>query len=104
MTSSSRCRPRDCYVAGFILHDWSDGEAARILSRVHEAAAVPHARLVLVETVLDRCEAPEVAALLDLTMLGMLTAVNVPARSGGCCWRGRASGWTGSGRPAGRCA
>ncbi|MGW2396279.1 methyltransferase [Kitasatospora sp. NPDC001664] len=63
----------DCYVAGFILHDWSDGEAARILSRVHEAAAVPHARLVLVETVLDRGEAPEVAALLDLTMLGMLT-------------------------------
>ncbi|MFJ8039569.1 methyltransferase [Kitasatospora sp. NPDC096147] len=65
--------PADCYLACFVLHDWSDERATGILRRMHRAAAVPHARLVLVETVLDRGESPEVAALLDLTMLGMLT-------------------------------
>lgn len=62
----------DAYLACFILHDWSDEESARILSRIHEAAR-PGARLFLVETVLGEGAAPEIATLLDLTMMGMLS-------------------------------
>ncbi|MFJ4091495.1 methyltransferase [Kitasatospora sp. NPDC089913] len=62
----------DCYLACFVLHDWSDEQAARILARIREAAAVADARLVLVETVLDVGPAPQVAQLLDLTMLGLV--------------------------------
>jgi hypothetical protein len=61
----------DCYLACFILHDWDDEQAGRILARIHEAAT-PRARLLLVETVLGEGAAPQVATLLDLTMLGML--------------------------------
>ncbi|MFF0739335.1 methyltransferase [Streptomyces sp. NPDC004111] len=61
----------DCYLACFVLHDWNDAQALRILGRVHEAAA-PDARLLLVETVVGEGTPPEVATLLDLTMLGML--------------------------------
>ncbi|GAA1959152.1 methyltransferase [Kitasatospora viridis] len=65
--------PADCYLACFILHDWSDERATRILDRVHRAATAPDTRLVVVDTVLDGGTVPEVATLLDLTMLGMLT-------------------------------
>ncbi|MER5887635.1 methyltransferase [Streptomyces sp. NPDC001941] len=61
----------DCYLACFILHDWDDARAARILRRVHEAAA-PGARLFLVESVLGEGAAPELGGLLDLTMMAML--------------------------------
>ncbi|MFE0174619.1 methyltransferase [Streptomyces sp. NPDC059002] len=61
----------DAYLACFILHDWSDKQSTRILERVHEAAA-PGARLYLVETVLGQGPAPEIATMLDLTMMGML--------------------------------
>ncbi|MFJ2774854.1 methyltransferase [Streptomyces sp. NPDC087300] len=61
----------DAYLACFILHDWNDKQSTRILERVHEAAA-PGARLYLVETVLGRGPAPEIATMLDLTMMGML--------------------------------
>ncbi|WP_405652078.1 methyltransferase [Streptomyces sp. RK9] len=61
----------DAYLACFILHDWNDEQGTRILERVHEAAA-PGARLLLVETVLGHGPAPEIATLLDLTMMGML--------------------------------
>ncbi|MGF1426732.1 methyltransferase [Kitasatospora sp. LaBMicrA B282] len=61
----------DCYLACFILHDWDDEQAGRILARIHQAAT-PQARLVLVDTVLGEGALPQVATLLDLTMLGML--------------------------------
>ncbi|GHC81018.1 methyltransferase [Streptomyces flavofungini] len=61
----------DAYLACFILHDWNDRKSTRVLERVHEAAA-PGARLLLVETVLGRGPAPEIATMLDLTMMGML--------------------------------
>ncbi|WP_079074679.1 methyltransferase [Streptomyces atriruber] len=61
----------DAYLACFILHDWNDEQCATLLDRVHEAAGTG-ARLFLVETVLDEGAAPEVATLLDLTMMGML--------------------------------
>ncbi|ATL32348.1 methyltransferase [Streptomyces formicae] len=61
----------DAYLACFILHDWNDKQSTRILERVHEAAA-PGARLYLVETVIGKGPAPEIATMLDLTMMGML--------------------------------
>jgi hypothetical protein len=61
----------DCYLACFILHDWDDEQSARILGTVR-AAATPGARLFLVETVLGEGGSPQVATLLDLTMMGML--------------------------------
>ncbi|MEU7576587.1 methyltransferase [Streptomyces sp. NPDC041068] len=61
----------DAYLACFILHDWNDEQCATILDRIHRAAD-PGARLYLVETVLGEGTAPEVATLLDLTMMGML--------------------------------
>ncbi|SEL14798.1 methyltransferase [Streptacidiphilus jiangxiensis] len=63
----------DCHLACFILHDWDDERAGRILDRIHEAASAPTARLLLVEIVLGEGSAHEVGSLLDLTMLGMLT-------------------------------
>ncbi|MFJ3520420.1 MULTISPECIES: methyltransferase [unclassified Streptomyces] len=42
----------DLYLLSFILHDWSDTEAARILRRCAEAVA-PEGRVVIVEHVLD---------------------------------------------------
>ncbi|MEV7021518.1 methyltransferase [Kitasatospora sp. NPDC093558] len=65
--------PADSYLACFILHDWSDEKAGLILGNIHRAADATDARLILVETVLDEGAAPEVASLLDLTMLGVLT-------------------------------
>ncbi|WJV44688.1 methyltransferase [Streptomyces flavofungini] len=61
----------DAYLACFVLHDWNDEQSTRILERVHEAAA-PGARLLLVETVLGRGPAPEIATMLDLTMMGIV--------------------------------
>ncbi|CAM5240006.1 hydroxyneurosporene-O-methyltransferase [Streptomyces spiroverticillatus] len=61
----------DAYLACFILHDWSDERCGRILDAVR-AASAPGARLFLVETVFGEGAAPEVAALLDLTMMAML--------------------------------
>ena len=65
--------PGDSYLLSFILHDWSDQQAGRILDQIHQAATIPDARLTLVETVLGQGAAPEIAQLLDLTMLGMVT-------------------------------
>ncbi|QES31114.1 hydroxyneurosporene methyltransferase [Streptomyces venezuelae] len=61
----------DAYLACFILHDWNDDQCAVILDRIRRAAG-SRARLFLVETVVGEGAAPEVAALLDLTMMGML--------------------------------
>ncbi|MFD7162909.1 methyltransferase [Streptomyces violascens] len=63
--------PADCYLACFILHDWPDDRATRILENVR-AAAAPGARLFLVETVLGEGTQPQIANLMDLTMMGML--------------------------------
>ncbi|MET8685604.1 methyltransferase [Streptomyces sp. NPDC004732] len=61
----------DAYLACFILHDWNDEQCATVLDRIREAAGTG-ARLFLVETVLGEGAAPEVATLLDLTMMGMV--------------------------------
>jgi hypothetical protein len=58
----------DVYVLSGILHDWNDERAAAIL-RTIRAAAPPHARLLLLESVLQPGNEPHGAKWLDLLML-----------------------------------
>lgn len=58
----------DAYVLSGILHDWSDERAAAIL-RTIRAAAPDHARLLLLESVLEPGNDPHGAKWLDLLML-----------------------------------
>ena len=59
----------DAVVLARVLHDWPDGDAARILKRAREALS-PGGTLYLVEMVLD--EASGDGGLLDLHMLVMV--------------------------------
>jgi hypothetical protein len=58
----------DAYVLSGILHDWPDEEAARIL-RTIRAAAPPHARLLINESVVKPGNDADGAKWLDLLML-----------------------------------
>jgi hypothetical protein len=58
----------DAYVLSGILHDWPDDDAGRIL-RTIRAAAPPHARLLINESVIDPGNEPDGAKWLDLLML-----------------------------------
>jgi precorrin-6B methylase 2 len=58
----------DAYVLSGILHDWPDEDAARIL-RTIRAAAPPHARLLINESVIDPGNDAAAAKWLDLLML-----------------------------------
>jgi hypothetical protein len=55
-----------------ILHDWDDAACGVLLRRIAEAAS-PGARLVSLELVVPPGDAPHLATMIDLTMLGMLT-------------------------------
>ena len=58
----------DTYVVSAIIHDWDDDAATAIL-RTIRAAAPPHARLLIAETVIEPGNEPEGAKWLDLLML-----------------------------------
>lgn len=58
----------DAYVLSGILHDWPDGDAARIL-RTIRAAAPEHARLLINESVIRPGSGADGAKWLDLLML-----------------------------------
>jgi hypothetical protein len=58
----------DAYVLSGILHDWPDADAARIL-RTIRAAAPPHARLLIDESVIEPGNDAAGAKWLDLLML-----------------------------------
>jgi hypothetical protein len=58
----------DLYLLQRIVHDWDDGEAVRLLGNVR-AAMPAHARLLLVEAVVQPGDAPSHAKMLDLNML-----------------------------------
>jgi hypothetical protein len=58
----------DAYVLSGILHDWPDDDAARIL-RTIRAAAPPHARLLINESVIKPGDDADGAKWLDLLML-----------------------------------
>jgi hypothetical protein len=58
----------DGYVMKYILHDWSDEEALRILQSIHRAAP-PGAPLFVLETVIKPGNEPDFAKLLDVQVL-----------------------------------
>ncbi|NRQ33370.1 SAM-dependent methyltransferase [Nonomuraea sp. NN258] len=61
----------DLYLLKWILHDWDDERAARILTTCRQAAA-PGARLLVVEMLLPEPWAPSQTHLYDLAMLVLL--------------------------------
>lgn len=62
----------DAYLLAMILHDWDDERARRILGNIARAAR-PGAAVYSLELVLPPGDAPAMATMIDLTMLGMLT-------------------------------
>jgi hypothetical protein len=60
----------DAYLFKWILHDWNDEEAKRILSGVRKAAGAPGRKLLVVEMVVDPNPARGLTArLMDIAML-----------------------------------
>lgn len=60
----------DAYVLMDLLHDWADGDAARILAAVRRAAPA-HARVLIVETLLPDVPGPHFGKTLDVIMLAV---------------------------------
>ena len=58
----------DAYVLKFVLHDWDDTRATRILENCR-TAMLPHGRVFVVETVLPDDQAPSIAKTHDINML-----------------------------------
>jgi hypothetical protein len=62
--------PADLYLLKFILHDWDDQRAIKVLQRCREAMT-PGARIAIVEMVVGKLSNPGPAALMDLNMLAI---------------------------------
>ncbi|MDQ6894017.1 MAG: acetylserotonin O-methyltransferase [Acidobacteriota bacterium] len=60
----------DVHLMKFILHDWNDAEAIRILKRSREALA-PGGRLIVIEMIVPEGNRLEMVHLMDLNMLVM---------------------------------
>jgi hypothetical protein len=60
----------DAYLLMDLLHDWVDSDAARILEAVRRAAP-PHARLLIVETLVSDAPGPHLGKTLDIIMLAV---------------------------------
>lgn len=58
----------DAYFLRHILHDWNDEQCLTILRNIHRASP-PHAKLLVVESIIQPGNDPSFAKLLDLTML-----------------------------------
>ena len=58
----------DAYLLKYILHDWDDERAGRILASIHRAAK-PGARLFVIDAVLPPGNTPAIGKLMDLAML-----------------------------------
>jgi hypothetical protein len=58
----------DAYLLSHIVHDWDDGENAKILNNVREAMK-PDGKLLIVETVLPEDDAPHMGKMLDMMMM-----------------------------------
>jgi len=61
----------DSYLLCFVLHDWPDQQAARILANI-AAAGGTGARLLMIEFVMPPGDTPHMSKMIDLTMLAML--------------------------------
>jgi O-methyltransferase domain len=64
----------DLYLLKFILHDWGDEDALRILTNIRKAIA-PVGRLAIVELVLPGRNEPHIGQLMDLNMMVMTGGV-----------------------------
>lgn len=62
----------DLYLLKFILHDWNDEQAVRILIRCREAMR-PDGRVIVIERLLGEIGEPKLAPLTDLNMMVLLT-------------------------------
>jgi hypothetical protein len=62
----------DLYLLKYILHDWNDAEAVRILKRCREAMR-PDGRVIVIERLLGNIGQPGLAPLTDLNMMVLLT-------------------------------
>jgi len=81
----------DAYILSEILHDWPDDRAAAIL-RTIGAAAPPHARLLILDSVVPSGNDPHYAKWLDLLMLALFASrerdqAQWNALLGGAGWR-----------------
>ena len=61
----------DTYLLMEIIHDWGDEEAVAILAAVRRAAP-PHAKLLLIETIVPDDPGPDWSKVLDIYMLALL--------------------------------
>ena len=58
----------DAYIMKSIIHDWSDDDSIRILSNIHRFMP-NNARLLLIESIIEKGNDPSFAKMLDLLML-----------------------------------
>jgi DNA-binding Lrp family transcriptional regulator len=61
----------DAYLVMEIIHDWAEEEAKAILRAIRKAAP-PHAKLLLIETIIPENSSPDWAKMLDIHMLTLL--------------------------------
>ena len=62
----------DAYIMKHIIHDWDDARATIILKNIRTAlAGKPRGRVILIESVLQAGNAPDLGKLIDLEMLMM---------------------------------
>jgi len=60
----------DAYLLVNIIHDWADAEAVRILSAIRRDMP-PHARVLIVETVIPQTPGPHLSKELDIAMMAL---------------------------------
>ena len=84
----------DSYLLSFVIHDWPDDAARRILGNI-AAASGSGARLMMIEFVVPPGDSPHMSKMIDLTMLGMLAGRERPEED----WREllTSAGFTGIG-------
>jgi O-methyltransferase domain len=61
----------DAYLLMEVIHDWSDAESISILQAIRKAA-VPHAKLLLIEEMMSAEVGPDWAKMMDINMLVLI--------------------------------
>ena len=80
----------DAYLLKWIIHDWDDERASYILKNCHRAMAA-HGKLLVIEAVIPRGNAPFFHKWMDLTMLVIVGGASVPRLSIVPFWQAAAS-------------
>lgn len=60
----------DAYLLMEVIHDWDDGDSARILGAIRRAAP-SHARLLIIEAIVSEAPGPDFSKVLDVIMLAV---------------------------------